>query len=220
MQFDPDSDIWQSTVSDLNKLQAFVRDACPSSWLECGEELHDAAELIWANADHGFRRGVTLNAELHPRGEPKSISSVSRTYTLLAGFALENVMKGHLVLADPSLVNRGVLSDDLKSHDILGIAAKIQCLRLSNEERMFCGNVSKAIPYWGRYPIPIKKEHLVPEVGMNEKLRHAFLGLFERLAHRLYWAVRDGWDSGVGPKTIKIRSTRYGDSIDPKEPLF
>jgi hypothetical protein len=49
---------------------------------------------------------------------------MSRTYMLLAGFALENVLKGHLVFADPSLVNRGVLSDELKSHDIVATGSE------------------------------------------------------------------------------------------------
>jgi hypothetical protein len=39
------------------------------------------------------------------------------------------------------------------------------------------------------------------------------------LAQTLYWQVRDGWDSGVGPATLKYRSARY-EKIDAKEPLF
>jgi hypothetical protein len=209
-----------SEVSEFNKLQEFVRDACPSSWLECAEELRDAAELIWERQEDGLRVGITLTADFEALNEPRRISKVSRTYMLLAGFALENVVKGLLVFADPSHVNVGVLSDELKSHNIATLASKIRDLKLSDGEETFCRNATDALPYWGRYPIPLRKGQVSPEIGIDETLRQAFLSLFDRLAYQLYWAVRDGWDSGVGPKTIKIRSSKYGDRIDPSEPFF
>src|SRR5271163_2369331 len=132
MQPYPDDGPSLLNLSESNKLQEFVRDACPSSWLEYAEELRDAAELIWDHQDDGFRVGVNLDVEFHPLNETGRISSASRTYTLLAGFALENVIKGHLVFADPSHVNRGVLSEELKSHDIVALAMKIPDLRLSD----------------------------------------------------------------------------------------
>ncbi len=216
----PEDDHITTDLTEFNNLQEFVRDACPSSWLEYAEELRDAAELLWAHEGERLKIGVTLNADYKLLTETGGIAGVSRTYMLLAGFSLENLIKGCLVFADPSHVNRGVLSSDLKSHDIVVLASKIPDLDLSNGERQFCEIASKAIPYWGRYPSPLKKGQLLPEVGVDELLRKSFLGLFERLAHRLYWEVRNGWDSGVGPKTLKVRSLRYGDKIDPKEPFF
>lgn len=208
-----------SDLADRDNLQEFVRDACPAAWLECAEELRDSAELIWAHNEESLRLALTLNTDSLPQKETK-ISGISRTYMLLANFTLENVLKGHLVLADPSHVNQGVLSKELNSHDIVTLAAKIPDLHLSNEERRFCDNAKEAVPYWGRYPIPLNKTKLSPEVGLTQTLRQAFLGLFDRLAHKLYWAARDRWDSGVGPKTLQMRSTRYGDRIDLEKSLF
>jgi hypothetical protein len=111
--------------SEFNNLQAFVRDASPVSWLEYAEELRDSAELIWAHQDDGFRVSATLNQEHRLLDQVGRISNVSWTYVLLAGFALENVMKGHLVFRDPSHVNQGHLSRELKSHDVVGLAMKI-----------------------------------------------------------------------------------------------
>lgn len=107
-------------LSDRNKLQEFVRDASPAEWLEYAEELeelHDSAELLWRNEAESLRVEVALNAEYQPVDEAQRISGISRTYMLLAGFALENVLKGLLVAADPSHVNTGKLSPELKSHD-------------------------------------------------------------------------------------------------------
>jgi hypothetical protein len=162
------------------------------------------------------RSGCWVSCQHNPDGEHARldqvgrISSISRTYMLFAGFALENVMKGHLVFRDPSHINNGYLSRELKYHDVVGLDMKIPGLQLSEDEHRFCATATAAIPYWGRYPVPLKKRQLLPEIGVDEVLRAAFVGLFGRLASELYWAVRDGWDSGVGSKTLKIRSARYG----------
>lgn len=218
---DPDLDASISeSVHDFNSLQEFVKNASPEQWLEYAKELCDNAELIWKHEGESLRVGVATKAERHPVGDPFRVSGVSRTYLLLAGFALENVLKGLLVLDDPCHISTGVLSRELKSHNIQVLASKVRDLILSEDESEFCALVTGAIPYWGRYTIPLDKNRIMPEIGMTEARRHVFLGLFDRLARRLYWAVRDGWDSGVGPKTLKMRSLRFGDCIDPKEPLW
>jgi hypothetical protein len=146
-----------SDLHDFNSLQEFVLDACPSAWLNYAEELRDSAELIWSRDKD--MRCIESSLDSHQRViEVTAISPVSRTYILLAVFALENLLKGHLVLANPSLVNQGILSNELKSHDIVGLAARIPSLRLSDQERRFCDIATKAIPYWGRYPKPPKEE--------------------------------------------------------------
>jgi hypothetical protein len=208
------------SISESNRLQEFVRDGSPDGWLEYAEELRDNAELIWSHEDESLRVGVSTDAAHCAAGDPYRISGVSRTYLLLAGFALENLVKGLLVSGDPSLINTGALSRDLKSHNIGFVASKVHDLVLTEGEQEFCTLVTSVIPYWGRYPIPLAKNHIMPQVGMTEAKGGIFLGLFDRLAHRLYWVVRDGWDSGVGPKTLKLRSIKYGDHIDPKEPLW
>ncbi len=218
---DPNLDVRiPQSISDSTKLQEFVRDALPSQWLEYAEELRDNAELIWSHEDESLRVGTAINVERRAVGDPFRVSGASRTYLLLAGFALENVLKGLLVLDDPCHINTGALSSELKSHNIEVLASKVRDLTLSEDEYQFCALVTTVIPYWGRYPIPLDKNRIMPEVGMTETRRHLFLGLFDRLAHRLYWSIRDGWDSGVGPKDLKMRSARYGDCIDPSEPLW
>jgi hypothetical protein len=139
-----------SDLSGFNSLQEFVRDASPASWLEYAEELRDSAELIWERQGDGFRIGAILNDSHHLVSETGQISIVSRTYMLLAGFALENVIKGRLVSLDPSHVNQGRLSSELKRHDVVELAMKIPGLQLSDDERRFCVNATQAIPYWGR----------------------------------------------------------------------
>jgi hypothetical protein len=76
------------------------------------------AELIWSHEEESLRLEVLTNSKHYAVGDPFRASGVSRTYLLLAGFTLENVLKGLLVLDDPRHINTGALSGELKSHNI------------------------------------------------------------------------------------------------------
>lgn len=207
----------ENVVDSFNRLQIFIRDACPSNWLTLGEELRDAAEKLWENSSEGFRLDATLDEDQH-LVKVDRFQAFSRPYLLLAGFATENVMKGLLVALAPSNVTAGTLSRELKSHNLLKLAAKLDEVDFTQEELKFCRIASAAIPYWGRYPIPLESNSVSPEIALTQSLRNAFLGLFERLARKLYWTVRDGWDSGAGPVTLQLRNASY-EAIDTGTPL-
>ena len=100
------------------------------------------------------------------RTESRKISSASRPYILLAGFALENIMKGYLVACDPSFISDGNLRDDLKRHELTILAARIDGIALSENENRFCEVAESDIPYWGRYQVPLAYNRVVPDVGM------------------------------------------------------
>ena len=208
-----------TTLLSANQLQEFVRDGCPPSWLAYAEELRDAAEILWTQGQQTLELQAQLSAEKRLLSK-KEASAVSRPYLLLAGFALENTMKGLLIVREPNHITTGVLSHELKTHDLIALAARLPGIRLSRKEQDLCKQMTQAIPYWGRYPIPLRQQQVMPSVAVTESTRRIFLELFDRLAHKLYWAIRDGWDSGMGVVTIKMRSVRYGDKIEPKEKLF
>ena len=198
--------------------QLFVRDASPSNWLNLSEELRDAAEELWKASSAQMRLDAVVNERKEIISSDTRIG-FSRPYLLLAGFAIENVLKGLLIVSDPSLVVNGVLDRSIKGHNLVSLLSKLPSISASPEELQFCKIASDAIPYWGRYPIPLDSNSVLPETAVTEPLRKAFLCLCDRLAQTLYWQMRDGWDSGVGPATLKYRSARY-EKIDAKEPLF
>jgi len=49
---------------------------------------------------------------------------------------------------------------------------------LSGDEENFCRQVTDAIPYWGRYPIPLEQNRLMPSVAVSALSRQTFLDLF------------------------------------------
>jgi len=200
-----------------NELQAFIRDGLPVEWLCLADELQAAAELLWARAEEGLR--VEAAPRLDGQVEVKKIASVSRPYILLAGFALENLIKGLLVAADSSLLRTGRVAGQLKSHRLLDLVRGLPGLTLSADEVAFCKLAQEAIPYWGRYPIPLTSQGLLPESALTPERRATYLSLHQRLGQSLYDRIKDGWDSGAGPKTVKIRARRYGGEIKLDEPI-
>ena len=199
-------------LEDFNKKQEFVRDALPVNWLTFSEELEQAAEVLWANSGSG--QELRAEAELDRISHYRVIPAHSRSYILLAGFALENILKGLIIAGNPTLISSGELDGTLNSHNLLYLAKKLNNLKFSTDEENVLRICQDAIPYWGRYPVPLKYQGLKPEEVVNQAFRDCFRALHYRLCKSLYEIVKDGWDSGVGAKTLQMRSRRYGDIID------
>jgi hypothetical protein len=171
--------------------------------------LKHSADLLWFHADSERTIAVEGNAL---QGETKHINkaSISRTYILLSGLALENILKGLAVSVDPSLVNRGKLDDRLKTHrliDIVTLCADL--ITLSAGEIEVCRLAQEAIPYWARYPSPRDYSNLKPEQIVTSEYRKTFNTLYASLHECLYFSIRDGWDSGIGSKLGGIRYSKY-----------
>lgn len=204
-----------NNLNEWNNKQIFVRDAMSGSWLEYAEELRDSSEILWNQHENAMR--VEWEQSLNDKGTIKKVSLISRTYILLAGFAIENLVKGILVLQDPSHINNGKLSRKLKSHNLIKLISNIDDLALDPAEYEICKRMQEAIPYWGRYPIPLEYNGVLPEIAVDNNFRKTFLKLHERLGQKIYREIRDGWKSGVGPEIVNYRSKRYGDTINPDE---
>lgn len=190
-------------IRTRNNISDFIRDAMPDTWLDHALELKHSAEIIWKTNDGSIR--LLMSKELAQdlediRHTKKEFLSISRPYILLAGFALENLIKGLLVFQNPSHITSGKLSKELKSHKIVKLIKKIDGMELDDTEERFCQIVQDAIPYWGRYPIPLEYNDIMPEIGIDVELREAFLRLFSRMSKNLFEGIRDGWDSGAGSK--------------------
>ncbi len=204
-------------IEELNNRQSFVRDAMPDSWLSYAEELEEAAEVLWADRDNGML--VEGDTQLDGSFVVKKSSAHSRSYILLASLALENVLKGLSIASDATLISSGRLDKTLQSHKLLELAKKVDGLILSKDEKHILQVCQDAIPYWGRYPIPLEYKGLKPKEAANDKFGACFRKLHFRLCKLLYEMVKDGWDSGVGAKTLHMRSIRYCNTIDLKEKL-
>jgi hypothetical protein len=202
-------------IDDLNNKQAFIRDAMPDSWLNYAEELEEAAEALWADSGNSMRieTGTQLDGSLMLTKKP---SAHLRSYILLAGLALENVLKGLIIANDAKLISSARLDKTLKSHKLLDLVKRIDGLVLSKDEKRIVQICQDAIPYWGRYPVPLVYQGLQPEKAATDNFHTSFRRLHFRLCKLLYDLLKDGWSSGVGSEILEMHSERYGDTIDIK----
>ncbi|NBB84664.1 MAG: hypothetical protein GVY12_00360 [Bacteroidetes bacterium] len=195
-------------IDEYNALQRFVLNAGPDGWMGYAEELKEAADLLWGHADSGRTVGVRGN-DVEGETHRTDKSSVSRTYILLSGLALENILKGLAVSGDPSLINKGELDSRIKTHRLLRLVDLCDGLSLSESETEICRVAQEAIPYWGRYPVPRTFKAIKPEQVADFDYHETFNDLYERLHRATYLAIRDGWDSKVGTTLNSFRSSKY-----------
>jgi len=184
----------------------FALHGSPTEWADYADELKAAAGVLWVQ----HAESVALSHDAFGRFSHRP--TISRSFVLLAGFALENVLKGIIVARDPSQVSGGRLSRTLTSHRI-GRLAELARESLDEDEARFCALAEEAIPYWARYPIPLSADRLKDEMPVSATHQQAFERLFARARMQLHDLMKTGWDSGEG-----VRLASHFDSRFDKEP--
>lgn len=84
------------------------------------------------------------------------------------------------------------------NHNLETLIAKIDSILFDKNERKLLSILSKAIPYWGRYPIPKKYTKVSTKFKVNEDLNH----LWFKIGRQLYSHIKFGW---IGPNGIETR---------------
>ncbi len=184
----------------------------PDSWLSYSEELEEAAEVLWSDKDNGM--AIESETQFDGKWHTKKSSAHSRSYILLASLALENVLKGLIIAGNSNLISSGKLDKSLKSHKLLNLAKRVDGLVLSKGDVRILQICQDAIPYWGRYPIPLEYKGLKPIQAVTDKFHTNFRDLHFRLCKWLYEQLKEGWDSSVGPRLTVIHHIRYENEMN------
>ncbi|MBK8563548.1 MAG: hypothetical protein IPN76_09425 [Saprospiraceae bacterium] len=153
--------------------------AHPSEWFHSASELFESSEVLFNNRKNTVyqKRDKDGNVEISKYG-------ISRTYLLLIGFAIENVIKAKLISENPEYVKEGKIDSNIsKGHDLLKLFDKIRTFTIDDKEVELLKMLSEAIPYWGRYPIPKRWEMINKEQIATEDIRNTFIELYHR--HKL-----------------------------------
>ncbi len=154
----------------LNKLarSEFREGLKPESWLLEGRFLQQAAEVLWSASDQDYREFISRSEQVQrtsPGGgsvETKDLKNleVFRVYMLVAGLAIENMIKAIIVKNDPSLIERDKLDGKLDSHDLPGLFREAK-VRMSPDEESYLKLLSGHVVWAGRYPVSKTWEDMV-----------------------------------------------------------
>jgi hypothetical protein len=107
---------------------------------------------------------------------------------MLAGQALENLLKGSIVKLEPATLTTTGLDFRAKmsAHDLGSLADRAR-IPVDEGEREVLAHATEATLSFGRYPLPKSHRHMVPSTGRLEPALRTMLTqtLFYRFAERL-----------------------------------
>lgn len=183
-----------------SEIQKFTNNASPENWLKYAQELRSGAVSMWAD------RGeiIDFNSET---GEESKRPSISRSFLLNCGLSIENLLKAYLIAENPSLINKGRIDKGITSHDLIFLASKTG-IAFSKKEKDLMKVLSEAIPYWGRYPIPLHYQQIKKETIADEDLFKIYKKLFVKIFESTFKKIENGWDAknGVSFPSIQFRN--------------
>jgi len=195
---------------DFIQLQKFLSDAMPDRWLSFANELSEAADILWKNEQKLLNEPMSINKNGRLES-PKRNPDHYRPYILLCAFALENLLKGLLIIQDPKEMATGKLSRKIADHNLLTLVSNVSALKLNSSEKMVCQVTSDALQYWARYPVPKKYNHIKTPKKPDDIFHKTFLNLSYRLGRLIYDQIKNGWDVNIGPALIQMWSNKYED---------
>jgi len=96
----------------------FEEYANPHAWFLVANELHEQAKFLKNSNTSQISR---IDYKQH---EVSSWNTSNRTTFLLAGFALENILKAYLVYENPQFIKNGFLTKVIKTHKLTKLVDK------------------------------------------------------------------------------------------------
>ena len=169
--------------------EQFEESAVPHSWFLVADNLHEQAVNI--------RRRAGLSALTHySDGEELwQVDASSRTSFLIAGFAMENALKGLLVYSNPHWIKNGKLNARLKCHSLNQLAVELISTGLVDLSRFL--NSLKALEdgleSWARYPCGLNKGDTRPERPMTDALWSDYCHVMSELGGTYKKLLADYW---------------------------
>jgi hypothetical protein len=159
----------RETPEERERLQIarFSQDVLSTeAWFRIADELEVAMKLLEPPIEH-FWECLRADAGVVEKkdSEPPPKHSLINVHMMLAGFAIENLCKGHLAgrltWKERKKVTAGELPKCLDGHKILKLVRRTG-MTLSQLERDLLARITQVISWRGRYPAPLSHDGIVP----------------------------------------------------------
>lgn len=188
-----------------NRKKRFIYYSSPEHWFQAALELHEAVlelnEIKYKSyylQTYHFEKKSTIKRPAYSRA----------TY-LLMSYALENLLKGIAVLNDPSLVTKGKIEKQIKTHDLNELCSLNQ-IKLDQKLTDFQSILSTQCVSNARYPVGLNENIELTDPTFTENDFVSYQKLFEK--YKLYLVKEfntHGWDSGLGDKELKTEPGEF-----------
>lgn len=168
--------------------EQFAEMANPHSWFLVADNLHAQAIEIKKNT------GNSTLTRTNKQDEPELIrDAINRSVFLLAGFALENIIKAYLVYENPGWISNGTLAKKLRSHSLTDLAGLSKLIPHKTDGKKILKGFEDGLDSWARYPCSLSKEDTKDEEELTQKLWEEYKWLISAYSERLKELLEKNW---------------------------
>jgi hypothetical protein len=156
----------------------FALSAMPIFWKTTADELDRMARLgffAWKSDIQELREWLKEQI-----GSPEYPPHTTNVAFFLAALAIENLLKGCVVIKHPEYLRDGKLSKEIKTHKLLNLASEAE-LTLDADEEEFCRIGSAAIEIFGRYPTGVKVADCLAVIKIKDTAFSVYEAFYDRL---------------------------------------
>ncbi|MBI1882070.1 MAG: hypothetical protein HYR94_28175 [Chloroflexi bacterium] len=170
-----DAEKWDR-INERIKARHFELGAClPVSWKSVSLDLKHAADRLYDLYHDATLRIIEQSLEEIKEGEKTEDSralegkeledfldsQLISKYFLLMGYAIENLLKGILMIQHPEYFKPNAKITDIRSHNLVNLCKRCK-ISLRQEEADLLNKLTRHIEWQGKYPIPLESDKMFP----------------------------------------------------------
>jgi len=175
-----------------NPNSEFVEQANPHSWFLVADQLHTQALAIYGG------RGQRFLTHYKPGNKEVRRDTSDNSVFLLAGFALENAIKGFLVYENPDWIANGHLSRELKSHSLAELKDKSNLIPYPIKYRYVLEGFEDGLEGWARYPCALTAAKMKKEGILSDRMWAGYQTLMRAYGNKMIKLLAAGWNDPYG----------------------
>lgn len=161
--------------------------ANPHSWFLVASELHEQAEQLRNSNSSTITRRNFVDPNV------ATWNTSNRTVILLAGFALENIIKAYLIYEQPEFVQNGFLSKKIQTHKLTKLAGQSSLLPYQSQGANTLRYYEDGLESWARYPCGLNWAQTKEQNLLSQKLWKNYMWLMGAYESRFKKLMHKGW---------------------------
>ena len=174
-----DDEMWEKINLQIRSRQFELSSTMPISWKSISLTLKHAADRLFdiyhvaslriidqVIAEHSKAKNDKKQMQGSRKLEGKELidhqdASLISVYFLLAGYALENLIKAILLIQHPEFFKKDESLTGVQSHNLLQLCERCG-LKMEEEETALLNKLSEYIIWQGKYPVPLRYDDMWP----------------------------------------------------------
>lgn len=159
-----------------------------STWKLFADQFYRGSEIIYHQHQFDSYLRTMDSRRSRETGKPGNIGYLpflDDIYYLLAGYCVEDMLKGLIIYDDPTIIQKSELSGFITKHDLCYLSSKVKP-KFSRDEKNLLKFLSEHILWYSKYPMPKKASETVSFRSHNaETIRTVFKGIYKKLSDEM-----------------------------------